>query len=87
MNRWHRSLIALAVVGSSPLVMVACDGGSMDNHRVDPERWCYTLNDGQPWSCYLRADRPTGAHAIWHGPQSLVRTATINPATTYREGN
>lgn len=43
----------------------------------DPTRYCYTVNDGQPWSCYLEADRPQGHDPVWVGPQSRVAEAML----------
>lgn len=43
----------------------------------DPTRYCYTIVAGQPWSCYLEADRPDGHVPTWIGPESQVRIASV----------
>lgn len=43
-----------------------------------PTRYCYTLVNNQPWSCYLEADRPKTYTPVWIGPESEVNTAYLN---------
>lgn len=64
--------------------IVAGSGG----HSGDEYRYCYSIVPGQtlpspnigtatqPWSCYLKADRPTGLEPVWEGWRSDIPTNT-----------
>lgn len=67
--------MALALFTLALAVVVVIDPFTDPQIGHGPVRYCYTVDADQPWSCYLKADRPTGPIPVWVGPESEVNAA------------
>lgn len=70
----HGATIIAVLIWLASCVSAAYDAATLPD---DPTRYCYAVVADQPWSCYLKADRPQGHTPVWVGPESMVQTASV----------